>query len=139
MKSNKKTFAKHYVERNPMNLQLLEEKGKPVIGSFIRTTRILQGIADQLNANWKTSGVMWVEVKEKKEPKANVPKKEPSKESPKKELSEEDKEKEARKEKKAKLMKVAEQLVKDGKLPELPPKNIPLEKLEAKLNELKEN
>lgn len=57
----KKTFKKYYVKRNPSTLRLMEKDGEPVLGEFIREARIPQDIADEINSNWKNSGVIWVE------------------------------------------------------------------------------
>ena len=66
---SKKTYAKHYVKRNPATLKFEVKGEKPVVGDYIRSTRITDAQAEILNDNSLTSGYMWVEVKEEIKPK----------------------------------------------------------------------
>ena len=60
---SKKTYAKHHVKRNPATLKFeVTKDGKPVVGDYIRETRITDAQAEILNDNALTSGYMWVEV-----------------------------------------------------------------------------
>lgn len=56
----KETYHKHYIKRDNATLKLMESKGAPVVGDFIRDARITQDIAEELNSMWKNSGVYWV-------------------------------------------------------------------------------
>lgn len=61
--SSKQTYVKHHVKRNPQNLKFLEKEGNPVPGDEIRTVRITEGQAEELNSGWANSGHVYVLAK----------------------------------------------------------------------------
>jgi len=72
-KSSKKSFKKFYVKRDPRTSKLMiNKKGEPEVGDFIRNVRITQAQADELGLSWKQLGFIFVADKSEEEAKAKA-------------------------------------------------------------------
>lgn len=59
-------YNKHYVKRDPANLDILIEDGKPVLGEIAKSDCPLEErTAAILNKDWETTGVFFAKVEEK--------------------------------------------------------------------------
>lgn len=66
-----KKYDKYYVKRNPATLDLLVEKGKPVLGEVGKKGCPLEEKHVKiLNKGWETSGIYYAESKNEVEQKA---------------------------------------------------------------------
>ena len=64
---SKLTYKKHYCKRDPQTSEIMLNNDKaPIKGEFIRNTRITESLAEELNAQWKGSGYIWVKAEEEK-------------------------------------------------------------------------